>query len=74
LKSVRQALDPAARRLTVGESAYLAGILRRATRGHGLGLGDRACLALAQRLGAAAFTADRSWSRLDVDVPIELIR
>lgn len=30
----------------------------------GLSLGDRACLALAERLDAEALTADRSWSRL----------
>lgn len=56
------------------EQAYLAGVLRRATRAHGLGLGDRACIALARHLGAKALTADRSWSRLDLDVRIELIR
>ena len=28
----------------------------------GLSLGDRACLALARRLGAAAYTADSTWS------------
>ena len=35
--------------------------LRALTRGAGLSLGDRACLALAAELGAPAVTADRSW-------------
>jgi PIN domain nuclease of toxin-antitoxin system len=54
--------------------AYTAGILRRSTRALGLSFGDRACLALAQSLGAPALTADRSWSRLDLGVAIEVIR
>ena len=48
------------------EAAYAAGALRPATRAAGLGLGDRACLALAARLGAVALTADRRWAALDV--------
>ena len=56
------------------EHAYLAGILREATRAFGLSFGDRACLALAQSLGAPALTADRSWSRLDLGIAIEVIR
>jgi len=44
------------------EAAYAAGELRRITRSAGLSLGDRACLALAMRLGAAAVTADRGWA------------
>ncbi len=39
-----------------------------------LGLSDRACLALAIRLGSPAFTTDRSWTRLDLPVPIEILR
>ena len=39
-----------------------------------LSLGDRACLALAKTLGATAWTAERLWSRIPLDVPIELIR
>ncbi len=35
------------------------------TRAQGLSLGDRACLALARRLGWAVLTADRQWSQLD---------
>ena len=36
------------------------------TRSLGLSLGDRACIALALRMGAPALTAERAWSRLDV--------
>jgi ribonuclease VapC len=35
--------------------------LRPLTRDAGLSLGDRACLALARRLGAPALTADTAW-------------
>jgi PIN domain nuclease of toxin-antitoxin system len=44
------------------------------TRHLGLSLGDRACLALARRLGLPALTADRSWLELDLGVQIEAIR
>ena len=54
--------------------AYLAGSLRRSTRALGLSFGDRACLALAQSLDALALTADRSWSRLELGIRVEVIR
>jgi PIN domain nuclease of toxin-antitoxin system len=54
--------------------AERAATLREATRRHGLGIADRACLALAQRLGVAAVTADRSWTSLELDVEIVAIR
>ena len=56
------------------ELAYAAGELLPATRAQGLSLGDRACLALARALGAAALTTDRAWRSLDVGVAIEVIR
>ncbi len=56
------------------ELAFNAGALREPTRAHGLSLGDRACLALAQRLGVPALTADRKWSGLDIGVEVRLIR
>lgn len=56
------------------ELAFSAGALREPTRAHGLSLGDRACLALAQRLGVPALTADRQWSHLDIGVEVRLIR
>lgn len=42
--------------------------------GNGLSLGDRACLALAQRLHVPALTAERVWADLPVDIAIQLIR
>lgn len=42
--------------------AFACAALRAPTRSAGLSLGDRACLALAQRLGLPAVTADRAWS------------
>ncbi|TFU15780.1 type II toxin-antitoxin system VapC family toxin [Thermus tengchongensis] len=40
----------------------------------GLSLGDRACLALARRLGLPALTADATWEGLDVGVKVEVVR
>ena len=53
-----------------------AGILARATRGVGLSLGDRCCLALARRLDCPALTADRIWAEIAdaVGVEVRLIR
>jgi PIN domain nuclease of toxin-antitoxin system len=45
-----------------------------ATRVRGLSLADRACLALARRLGVPALTADGSWLGLDLDVEVQPIR
>jgi PIN domain nuclease of toxin-antitoxin system len=56
------------------ELAYRAGLLRSATRAAGLSLGDRACLALAERLGAPALTSDRAWGRLQIGIQVEVIR
>jgi len=56
--------------------ATIVGDLRPPTRGLGLSLGDRACLALAITLGATAVTADRAWLSLppDLSVPILYLR
>lgn len=48
--------------------------LRLRTRRLGLSLGDRACVALAQRLELPALTCDRAWAHLDVGVAVELVR
>jgi PIN domain nuclease of toxin-antitoxin system len=48
--------------------------LRPLTRDQGLSLGDRACLALARRLGTAAYTADSTWSAAALDVELRQIR
>jgi len=54
--------------------AYSAGTLRPATRGLGLSLGDRACLALGLSLSAPVLTTDRSWRKLKIGVKIRAIR
>jgi PIN domain nuclease of toxin-antitoxin system len=51
-----------------------AGELRALTRGKGLSLGDRICLALAEREGVPALTADRAWAELQIGVEVSLIR
>lgn len=56
------------------EHAYAAGFLRPLTRPAGLSFGDRACLALAEQLGATAVTADRRWLDLPLGVPVRPIR
>jgi PIN domain nuclease of toxin-antitoxin system len=48
--------------------------LRPLTRVAGLSLGDRACLALARRLGAPALTADAAWQGVDHGVELRSIR
>ena len=58
---------------TVEDASYTAQ-LWSTNRRAGLSLGDRACLSLAHRLGLPAFTADRSWSGLGLDVEVRLIR
>lgn len=56
------------------EDAVASARLRGSTRKHGLSLGDRACLALAMRLGAGVLTADKAWAKLDLGLDIRLIR
>jgi ribonuclease VapC len=48
--------------------------MRPLTRKVGLSLGDRACLAVARRLGVPAVTADTAWESVDVDVDVRAIR
>ena len=48
--------------------------LREPTRGAGLSLGDRACLALAKQLSRPVLTTDRAWTSLSVGVTAKLIR
>ena len=56
------------------EDAQAVARLRTVSRGAGLSLGDRACLALGQRLGAVVLTADRVWGTVDAGVEVRLVR
>ncbi|QUD87416.1 type II toxin-antitoxin system VapC family toxin [Phenylobacterium montanum] len=56
------------------ETAALAGMLHARTRGRGVSLGDRFCLALAMETGLPVYTADRAWAELGLDLDIRLIR
>jgi PIN domain nuclease of toxin-antitoxin system len=56
------------------EDAIAAAALAGPTRSIGLSLGDRACVALAQRLSARVVTADRQWADLDLGVTVQLVR
>ncbi|MGO4726887.1 MULTISPECIES: type II toxin-antitoxin system VapC family toxin [unclassified Inquilinus] len=75
---IRQMLDalPCERIPFDEDLAYATGLLLPLTRAAGLSLGDRACLALAKRLGVPAVTADRPWQDIAgaVGVTIDLIR
>ncbi len=56
------------------EAALKVAGLRNQTKAFGLSLGDRACLALAEKLACPVLTADRVWSQLNLDVKIIQIR
>lgn len=57
------------------ELALEAAKLRRSTKGHGLSLGDRACIALGRLRGATVLTAERTWERVpDLGVIINRVR
>jgi PIN domain nuclease of toxin-antitoxin system len=64
LPFVRVALDE--------ELAFIAGLMFPATVQAGLSFGDRACLALANKLGVRALTADHAWQRIAVVVGVEV--
>ena len=54
--------------------ALRAADLRELTKPYGLSLGDRACLALGLTHKLPVYTADKIWSKIPIDIPIELIR
>lgn len=53
--------------------AYATGLLRATTRRAGLSLGDRACLALAAKLGRPALTTDRAWKRIRSGATVRVV-
>ncbi len=73
---IRESLDPLDLEVVPfdTELAYRTALLVAPTKGMGLSLGDRACLALAAQLGLPAVTADRAWAQLHLDVQIRVIR
>jgi len=54
------------------EDGTQAGWLRAATRHLGLSLGDRLCLACAQRLKTQVLTADREWVKLATELGLNI--
>ena len=54
--------------------AKVTGALAPGSRTLGLSLADRACLALARRVGRPVLTADRAMAKADLCVTVELIR
>jgi PIN domain nuclease of toxin-antitoxin system len=68
LSPIRDAVDFSS------EHSRTAGSLVAQTRGLGLSLGDRACLALGLALKAPVYTADKSWKSLKLGVRIHIIR
>jgi ribonuclease VapC len=54
--------------------AERAASLREPTRPLGLSLADRACLALALERSSPAFTTDRAWSALALEIEIRVLR
>lgn len=57
--------------LSIEDAAYAADLWFQASS---LSLGDRCCLALAQRLAVPAMTADRSWLAVHTGVDVRSIR
>ena len=76
-QSVLDVIGPVGLQFAVfdAEDAVSAGLLRLPTRSAGLSFGDRACLALASRIGVPVLTADRAWAAVDLDgVEVQFIR
>jgi ribonuclease VapC len=73
---IHAALDPLGLEVMDFDSqlAYRTGLLRPLTRAAGLSLGDRACLALAERLGQPAITSDQTWVGLVSGITVQPFR
>jgi PIN domain nuclease of toxin-antitoxin system len=56
------------------EQAHIAASLWKKTRPVGMSLGDRACLSLAMKIGAPAFTTEGEWEKCRLGVKIVKIR
>lgn len=77
-RDVGRVLDPVREQVSlepfVDADAVAVAALYPMVSAAGLSLGDRACLALAQRLAVPAVTAERVWDRLDVGIAVQCIR
>jgi len=56
------------------EQAAEVAKLKSVTKGSGLSLGDRACLALAKLKRYPIYTTDKTWKELNIGVDVQLIR
>ena len=56
------------------EMAWTAARLRPQTRRFGLSLGDRCCLALGMVRQSTVVTTERAWSKLKMELSIEVVR
>lgn len=54
--------------------AELAAKYRLLTKQYGLSMGDRMCLACAKIMSLPVLTADKVWTKLDLDIDIQCIR
>lgn len=55
------------------EDSIRVGSLYNKTKQYGLSLGDRACIALGERLGSQVYTADKAWAKLSLDVKVVVV-
>ncbi|WP_232493671.1 type II toxin-antitoxin system VapC family toxin [Novosphingobium kaempferiae] len=69
-------LDPLPIEIVPADHALsrIAGRLRALTAEAGLSLGDRYCLALAQRDGLASWTCDRQWSLVAEAIGVDVVQ
>jgi ribonuclease VapC len=74
-QALSSVLDLPYRRIDLdAELARRAGLLWRDMRPRGLSLGDRCCLALAERERLPVLTSDQRWKELPIDVEIRMFR
>ena len=56
------------------ELGWRAAEMRRSTKAFGLSLGDRICIASAERENCPVLTGDRNWAKAGLRIPVVLIR
>ena len=56
------------------EQAFETANIKAQTKLNGLSLGDCACLSLAKLKNLPVLTADKIWSKLNIDIEIKFIR